>query len=272
MTTTAVVVSWNCVGVLMRCLGSLREAGCPVVLVDNASTDGTVARVREEYPEVVVLAQTWNAGFAAGMNVGIRAALMGEGGLPVPESVLFLNPDAELLPGALSRLQARLEEDAGLGAVAPAIVNADGTPQAYAFGSDPTLRYLLRRGWNRVFRGRALHDWGEKEESSPDWLTGACMLARAEVFTRDALLWGEGYFLYFEDNDWCLQLREHGWRLLRDPAVQCRHEGGASVRANPAARRAYRKGLKRFYEMHYPAWQGWILRLLLPVYASVVGR
>lgn len=264
LATTAVIVSWNCREHLVRCLESLRSASCRVLVVDNASTDGTVETLTRDFPEVRLFAQSENLGFASGTNVGIRAAL--ECGT---DALLLLNPDTVLPAETLPALQARLAADPTLGAVAPAIVNPDGSPQAYAFGSDPSLRYLLRRGANRLLRHRALHDWGDSAESSPDWLTGACILARADVFMRDGLFLDESYFLYFEDNDWCLRLRRKGWRLLRAPSVRCIHAGGASLKANPAAATAYRASLRRFYRLHYPAWHGLLLRLLLPIYARM---
>lgn len=267
MDTRAVIVSWNCREPLRRCLASLRGASCAAVVVDNASSDGTADMVVKEFPEATLLPQAANLGFAAGTNVGIRRALAGGA-----KRVLLLNPDTVLPAETLPALEARLDSDPALGAVAPAIVCPDGSAQPYAFGSDPSLGYLLRRGANRLFRRRAMHDWAEACESSPDWLTGACILARAEVFDRDGLYLDESYFLYFEDNDWCLRLRRSGWRLLRVPSVRCVHEGGASLAANPSATGAYRDSLRHFYALHYPAWHGVVLRLLLPVYARLAGR
>ena len=269
MNIVAVIVSWNCREALLRCLESLRRAECPAVVVDNASADGTVQALEREGPKVRLLPQTDNLGFAAGTNLGVRAALAMT---PMPDAILLINPDTELPPETLPALAARLEADPSLGAVAPAIVNPDGSPQAYAFGSDPSLGYLLRRGANRLLRKRALHDWADPAESSPDWLTGACILARAEVFARDEIFLDESFFLYFEDNDWCRRVRERGWRLLRVPSVRCVHAGGVSLRANPAAADAYRASLRRFYRLHYPAWHGALLRLLLPVYARLSGH
>jgi hypothetical protein len=266
MGTVAAIVSWNCREPLRRCLASLREARCAAVVVDNASSDGACGMVAREFPEVALLPQTANLGFAAGTNLAVRRALA-DGA----ERVLLLNPDTVLPVETLPALEARLASDPELGAVAPAIVRPDGSAQPYAFGADPSLPYLLRRGANRLFRRRALHDWADPNESAPDWLTGACVLARAEVFSRDGLYLDESYFLYFEDNDWCLRLRRRGWRLLRVPTVRCVHEGGASLGANPAAAGAYRDSLRRFYALHYPAWHGAVLRLLLPVYARLAG-
>ena len=267
MDLRVVIVSWNCRDDLLRCLASLGPLARRAVVVDNASTDGTPAAVADAFPDTDLLDLPSNAGFAAGTNAGVRRALAAN-----PDALLLLNPDTEFPPDQADLLAARLGADPALGAVAPALVLPDGTPQPYAFGSDPTLGYLLRRGARRLLRNRPLHDWADPAESSPDWLTGACVLARADVFRRDALFLDESFFLYFEDNDWCLRLRQRGWRLLRVPSARCVHVGGVSRRANPAAARAYRDSLRRFYRLHYPRWHGLLLRLLLPLYARVASR
>ena len=262
----SVIVSWNCREPLARCLASLRAAHCPAVVVDNASTDGSPDMVRRDFPEVELLARPDNAGFAAGVNAGVRHVLESMTG---GDSILLLNPDTEIPAETLAALERALAEEPSLGVVGPAIVNPDGSPQAYAFGCDPTIGYLLRRGARRLLRNRPLHDWAGAEETAPDWLTGACLLARTEVFRRDGLFFDEGFFLYFEDNDWCLRLRERGWGIRRLPEVRCLHIGGASVSTNPAAAAAYRRSLRRFYRLHYPAWARLLLELLLPLYAGL---
>lgn len=268
MTSVAVIVSWNNRETLLRCLQSLHRAACPAIVVDNGSTDGSLEEIAHAFPSVTLLPQPQNLGFAQGTNVGIREALSRF----QPTFILLLNPDAELLPGALPTLEARLRADPTLGAIAPAILNPDGSPQPFAFGSDPSLSYLLRRATRRLLHQAPLHDWGDPAESSPEWLTGACILARSDVFTRDHLFLDESFFLYFEDNDWCRRLRHHRWHLLRLPSARCIHTGGVSLRANPAATHAYRASLRHFYALHYPRSHGLILRFLLPLYSRLSGN
>lgn len=262
----AVVVSWNVEAPLCDCLASLAaaEPRPRVVVVDNASTDGTCACVRERFPDVLLLANADNRGFAAATNQGVRAAL-DQGA----DRLLLLNPDATLAPGALATLAGALDREPGVGIAAPAIITADGAPQAFAFGGDPSLGYLLRRGVRRLLRRGPLHDWGSRTELEPDWVTGACLLARAEVF-RGGVWFDEGFFLYFEDNDWCLRARRAGWRIRRVPDATACHLGGASLRRNAAAQDAYARSLRRFYAKHYPRWHGWCLKALSSLYARAL--
>jgi len=264
----AVVVSWNVADLLPDCFNSLAAAEPPlagIVVVDNASSDDTCHLLRRDFPAVRLIANDSNAGFGTATNQGVRAALASGA-----DSLLLLNPDASLEPAALATLLDSLNSSPASGIVAPAIVNADGTPQPYAFGGDPTLAYLLRRGSARLLRRGYLHDWGSTDELTPDWVTGACLLARAEIF-KAGIWFDENFFLYFEDNDWCLRTRQAGWQIRRVPAARACHVGGASLTRNPAARRAYRRSLLYFYARHYPAWQRFCLRLLLPLYARAAS-
>jgi len=263
----AVIVSWNVADHLPACLNSLAasEPRPGIVVVDNASEDDTCAMIRRDFPAVRLIANSSNPGFGTATNQGVRAAL--EAGA---DSLLLLNPDATLAPDSLATLLDSLNASPTRGIVAPAIVTADGAPQPFAFGGDPTLAYLLRRGATRLLRRGYLHDWGSETELEPDWVTAACLLARAAVFEAD-IWFDENFFLYFEDNDWCLRARKAGWQIRRTPEARVCHIGGVSLTRNPAASLAYRRSLLYFYGKHYPAWQKLCLRLLLPLYARTTS-
>ena len=133
-TIGVVIVSWNVRDLLRDCLRSLRAAGLPsrVVVVDNASADGSADMVRAEFPEVTLLASPSNQGFTIGNNLGLRALGLGAGAdaPAAPRYVLLLNPDAALLPGALAQLVDYLERHPRVGAVGPRLLYPDGSPQS----------------------------------------------------------------------------------------------------------------------------------------------
>jgi N-acetylglucosaminyl-diphospho-decaprenol L-rhamnosyltransferase len=221
-----VVVSYNSEAHLRGCVEPL--AGLPgvsVVVVDSASGDASLERVADLDVDTVPLAE--NRGFAHGCNAGWR-----RGSAPY---VLFLNPDARIGVDALERLGAVLDENAAVGAVAPRILEADGSLD-YSLRRFPRLRttYAQALFLHRFFP-RA--DWSDevvrdpsayKRRWSPDWVSGACLLVR-----RDALeaLGGldEGFFLYCEDIDLCRRLRNAGYDVRFEPEAEAVHEGGAST-------------------------------------------
>ena len=246
----------------MTLAGSLRPC-CPetldteVIVVDNASTDGSADMVAAEFPEARLIRNAENVGFPRGNNVGIAAS--------AGRYVLLLNSDTMVPAGALARLVAFMDAHPQAGACSPRLLQLDGTPQPYAFGCDPTLGYLLRRGFSRLLFRRPLHDWGVAETIEVDWVSGACLLIRREAIDQVGGL-DEAMFMYFEDNDWCRRMRLAGWQVYYVPTVAITHIGGAGLKQNPAARAAYYHSLAHFYAKHY-RWPGrLLLKILLPAY------
>src|SRR5262245_55045471 len=193
------VVSWNTRELLRDCLRSLEPGDHPewdVLVVDNASTDGSAALVRSEFPAVRLVENADNVGYARANNQGLRTS--------AAPYALLLNSDTRARPEAVRALVAYLEAHPEVGAVSPRLLDADGSPQAFAFGADPTPGYLVRRGLARLVAHRPLHDWGTARTQSVDWVSGACLLVRRAAIEQAGLL-DEGFFMYFEDNDWCLR-------------------------------------------------------------------
>lgn len=245
-----VVVSYESRDCVPRALSSvLDHAALPVslTLVDNASSDGTVAAVRGELPRVRVIENAENVGFAAACNRGWRA-----GSAPF---ALFLNPDATLQPAALPALLRALEAHPGTGLAGPLTRNADGSVQV-STGPDLTLaserrqrRLVLgvaRREPQALARAAALH----AREREADWVSGACILARRACLEQTCGF-DEGYFLYEEDADLCRRAREAGWRVLFTPAAEVVHQLGRSMaRAPRRASLEYQRSHLRYYDRH----------------------
>ncbi len=154
--------------------------------------------------------------------------------------VLLLNSDTVALPTRSDMLVAFMDAHPEAGVVGPRLLRPDGTAQPYAFGGDPTLGYLLRRGFNRLLRGRYLHDWDTNTIQEVDWVSGACLMVRRAAIEQAGPL-DEAMFMYFEDNEWCLRIRRAGWKVYYDPQAAIMHIGGQSLAKNPVARRAYRE-------------------------------
>jgi N-acetylglucosaminyl-diphospho-decaprenol L-rhamnosyltransferase len=247
---SAIVVSYNTRDDLLRCLDALgAQPGVPLetIVVDNASTDGTVDAVRARFPDVHLMVNAANLGFSRANNLGLREAR--------GEFVLVLNSDCEVRPGAVAALCAILEARPGVAIVGPRTVGTDGEPQV-SFG--PSLTPLAEWRQGRLVRGvkagkvdalrraRALAD----HEQEPDWVSASCFLARRAVLQAIGGF-DESFFLYEEDVDLCVRARAAGGRILYTPEAEVVHHLGRSMeRAPERARLEYHRSHLRFYAKH----------------------
>jgi N-acetylglucosaminyl-diphospho-decaprenol L-rhamnosyltransferase len=239
-----VIVSFNARADLVNCLLSLKKhppsRPHEIIVVDNASSDGSVAAAWK-IPGVRVMEMGRNAGFAAANNAGIRES---RGDL-----LLLLNSDTLVPPGALDRLLERLAETPSAAVAGPRLIDAEGRPEL-SFGR-------MISPLNELRQKRRTADWIDREtrrEQFVDWVSGACLLVYRAEAERAGLL-DERYFLYTEDVDFCHAVRSLGRKVLFTPVATITHLRGRSRSARPAAsQRAYRESHVAFYEKHYPLW------------------
>jgi GT2 family glycosyltransferase len=223
------IVSWNTAPLLDRCLTALPAAldgvDGTVVVVDNASSDGS-AGVAAGHPDVNVVQNTENAGYARGMN---QALAGGDA-----EVLVALNPDTEPAPGSLATLAHRLMADPGVGLVVPRLANPNGTLQhsVYRFPSPRQAATVLLTP-RRVLRGPVGARWWADGHASHDratdidWAIGAVHVIRASALDGEAP-YDERWFMYVEDVDLCWRLAQRGWRRRLEPDVCVVHVGNAS--------------------------------------------
>lgn len=254
-----VIVSYNSRADLDACLGSLTSAppaaDHEIVVVDNASTDGTTTYLRERWPGVRLIEAGGNVGFARANNIGIRQSF--------GELVLLLNPDTVVPRGTLDRLVEILDDDASAAAVGPRIVDRHGYAEL-SFGRMISPLAELRQKVLVAGNDRRLPPFstivqGSTRRSGPvDWVSGACLLARRSDLDAVGLL-DERFFLYTEDVDLCASLRSRGRRVLFAADVEIVHlRGRSGVSAPGATQAAYRRSQLAFYEKHHPAWVPWL--------------
>lgn len=248
---SVIVVNFNALSSLERCLRSvepLRAAGHQVLLVDNASEDGSVAWVEEAFPSVEVVALDRNVGFGAANNVGAARAH--------GEFLLLLNPDAWLENGCAERLHEALERQPLAALAAPRVFYPDGRRQ---FNWSPTTSVVgesVQKLRNRFEGSSWAHDgcarlW--KAIGDPGWYSGCCLMVRAEAW-RQVGGFDEDYFLYFEDADLCSRLLLAGWRLEQVAAARAGHDKGGA-RGGGASEVAYRRAQLTFYRKWRSPWQ-----------------
>jgi hypothetical protein len=251
-----VVVTYDALPWIENCLESVR--GVQTVVVDNGSSDGTVAFVREHFPEMRVI-EAENRGLAAGWNVGLREA--------ESRYALLLNADAWLVADALERLVEAADARPRAAVVGPRLSNPDGTLQRSVRGF-PTLwrlateYFFLRRvaprssALNAFYAGGFDHD----EVREVEVVMGSCMLVRREALEEVGLA-DEDFFLFSEETDWCFRFRAAGWQVVFFPGAECVHVRGASHGG-----RLYRENLRghlRFISKHHGARQADRARRLL---------
>lgn len=233
MSPVAVVIaSWNTRDLLDACLASVLAsegaAYLDVVVVDNASSDGSAELVAERHPSVRLIANADNRGFAAATNQGIAAT--------ATPLVLLLNSDTEVAPDAIGALESALAVDSGLGAVGARLVDPDGVVQPSCSRAPTAWRetvHVLRL--EGVARGLDYPPatWLSDSPVDVDVVQGACLMVRREVIDVVGGL-DEGYFMYSEETEWCERIRTAGWRLAWVPSATVVHHGGGSTRLVPS--------------------------------------
>lgn len=263
-----IVVTHNSVGHIHACLASLAEnppaVDHEIVVVDNASSDGTAAAVRQRWPAVRMIDAGVNVGFARASNIGIRQS---SGAF-----VLLLNPDTEIRAGAIDALVEALAVRPDGAVVGPRLVDRNGRAEL-SFGSMIGPFAELRQkalvvGSERGVPGiRSYVEHLTRSAREVDWVSGACLLVRRSEAEAVGLL-DERYFMYAEDVDFCAAIRARGRKVLFTPGAEVVHVRGQSARsARRATEAAYRRSQLAFYEKHHPGWVP-----LLRAYLKFRGR
>jgi GT2 family glycosyltransferase len=251
---SVVIVNWNAGGALRCCLHAVfgSDAGDPqqVILVDNASTDGSLASLGHVHPTLEIIRNAKNVGYARAVNQGLRASR--------GQYALILNPDVILEPSAVSRLMQFMAAHPGVAVAGPRLLDPDGAVQGSArrdpsawtglFGRSAPLTYLFPN--NRLSQRELPALAATSDEPVPvDWVSGACLLARRAAWEQVGPL-DERFFLFWEDADWSLRFRQAGWGVYYVPAAggthlvglsRARRRLGSTVDFHVSAYRYYRK-------------------------------
>jgi GT2 family glycosyltransferase len=225
-----ILVNHNAAQLTLNCLASIvKRTALPyeIILVDNASSDNISAEVKKLFPQVVVIANGTNKGFAYANNQAIRLA--------AGDYVVLLNNDTVLKNNALDKLADFLDKDWESGAGTGKIFEADGstiqrncrafpTPLGTMFGRASFLTRLLPNNpWSRK---NLLSDWDYGSAREIDWASGALLMVRREVIERVGLLDDKNFFIYWEDTDWCKRIHAAGWRIKFIPEAEIIHLTG----------------------------------------------
>ncbi|MBI1877531.1 MAG: glycosyltransferase family 2 protein [Chloroflexi bacterium] len=269
MGLSIIIVNWNVKDLLYNCLESLLVAcdstpnlTTEIIVVDSASTDGSPEMVRDYFPQVQLIASEQNLGYAKGNNVGVAAA---QG-----RYLFLLNPDTEVQPGALARLLDYMGAHPTVGALGPQLLWPDGSIQS-SRRRFPTLgslfweSTLLEHWFPHNHHIRAYHLAGQPADQPQkvEWVVGAAILIRREAWLQVGPI-DQGFFMYFEEADWCRRSAEAGWETHYLPTAQVTHYEGKSSEQVVTARTLRFQRSKLHYTRKYFG-RGWasLLRFFL---------
>ena len=272
-----VIVNWNVRDLLRLCLRSILEAASPdertpslwhleavdlwfeVLVIDSASSDGSVQMVRSEFPSVRLFPSEVNLGYTGGNNLGMRESR--------GRHVLLLNPDTEVREGALATMVAYMDKHPRTGILGPQMLWPDGSVQS-SRRRFPTLRTALVEStflqkWfpkNQALRRYYVLDRSDDAVCEVDWVTGACLLVRREVIEQVGLL-DDAYFMYSEELDWQKRAVAAGWKVVYLPTAQIVHYEGRSSEQVVALRHIrFGRSKVRYYTKHHSPLAGQVVR------------
>jgi GT2 family glycosyltransferase len=268
VTITIIILSYNTRALLERCLSSVFAAQTAkdrweVIVVDNASTDDSVAVIKNKYPTVSVVENRKNLGFAAGNNVGINKA---KGSV-----ILLLNSDTEVTVGAIQETARYLVHQPEAGVATCMLIRPDGSMDPACHRGFPTpgasLAYFL--GLEKIFpkstRFGGYH-MGYKDLSQPhqiDSPSGAFFMIKKSVIKKVGLL-DERFFMYGEDLDWSYRIKHAGWKIIFYPYTSVLHKKWQSGKAHPdeeqrrVTQQHFYNAMQLFYKKHYQKRYGWL--------------
>ena len=261
-----VIVNYNTRDLLRDCLGSIYESrgdfSSQVCVVDNASGDGSVEMVKQEYPAVQVIARAENKGYAYANNLGLRALGFGDtqGAAPSssPSYALLLNPDTILTPKALASMLDYMNTHPQAGVAGPRLILPTGELDKACRRSfpSPEVSFYRLSGLSKLFAGHRrfgaynLTYLDENKEAEVDAVVGAFMMVRSQAIREVGLL-DDTFFMYGEDLDWCYRIKQAGWQVWYHPGCTVLHYKKASSRHSRKALYEFYRAMVLFYKKHY---------------------
>jgi hypothetical protein len=253
---SVIIVNWNTKNYLDKCLHSLEtNAGdritLEIIVIDNNSSDESVTMVKERHPDIRLIENKNNVGFAKANNIGIEKAS--------GDYILLLNPDTLVKQNSIKKLLQFLQNNQTYGAVGPKILNSDGTIQYECARNFPTVlseffvtSTIYKRFPANKFAGRYLITyWNHEDSRDVACISGACMLIRKRCFDSIGLL-DESFFMYAEDTDFCYRLNKKGYSIRYVAESEIIHHWGKSSEQAPVnMSRESKESIFKFFRKHY---------------------
>jgi GT2 family glycosyltransferase len=266
MSLSILLISWNTRKLLSDCLISIYNhppnSHFEIWVVDNASTDGTQEMLRHDFPQVNLIENNNNPGFAVANNQALS--------MIDSDYVILLNPDTVVKPGALNTLINYLNKNPLVGAAGPRLLNSDSSLQVSCYVTPTLFRETLRLSHlDRLWPGASyrVHRWDLSLPREVDVIQGACMILRKEALDQVGLF-DERFFMYTEEVDLCYRLQQAGWQVHWLPQAEVVHLGGQSTsQAAPEMFIHLYQSKHQFIQKHY----GWLAALSYKVILLIIS-
>jgi len=260
-----VIVNYNTKVLLVECLDSIFKnpfhGNFEVIIVDNASKDGSLELVQKKYPQVKTIKNEENLGFAKANNVGIK--------ISQGKYILLLNSDTEIISNSLNKMFNYMEDNPSAGIVGPKLIGVNGKIIQMSWGWSPTiLKEVLQKTFmpEHIAKYKFLQlvvKFLERKQREVELVSGACMFIRREVLDTVGLL-DENLFLYFEEPDFCMRVRRCGWKVIFLPSAEIMHKLGQTMaREGKGTLVIYRRSQLYFYKKNNSRLQQKLLSLFL---------
>lgn len=255
-----IILSWNTKNLTKECLKSIGNLkSSEIIVVDNGSNDGSPEMIKKEFPRVILIKNKKNLGFGAANNQGMKKAK--------GDYFLILNSDTVVKNKAPLKMAQFLERHPQTGAVGCKLLNPDGTDQP-SFGPFPNLLVSFVMLFAEHWLGGHLVRRSSHEIEETDWVMGAALMIKKEVFAKAGPM-DESIFMYLDEVEWCYRIKKAGFKVMFYPEAKIVHLGrGSSKTGKKDPIINIYRGLRHFYQKHYPDWQFLILRLMLKLKAA----
>ena len=272
MDVSVIIVNWNTKGLLRDCLSSVYEhAGevdYEIIVIDNASTDGSAGMVKNDFRQVILIENSENRGFAAANNQGMAVAK--------GRYVLLLNSDTVVLDNSIANTVCFADENPQAAVTGCRVLNPDRTLQRTCFMFPSILNMLLSSTYlykifpkNRFFGREQMTWWDRSDVRQVDVVTGCFMLVRREAIEQVGVM-DEQFFMYGEETDWCYRFWKKGWTVMFAPVGQIIHLGGQSASQKPVAMIVQLMlSIHKFIKKHF-GWPAYLIaRFLVALFFAV---
>jgi len=272
MDVSIIIVSWNTRYILCDCVASIyaqtRDIKFEVIVIDNASTDGSAEMVTKEFPQALLIENSKNRGFAAANNQGIAIAR--------GRYVLLLNSDTVVIDQAIDKTVSFADRNPRVAVVGCRVLNPDKTLQRTCFMFPSLLNmflsstYLYKLFPNSRFFGReSMTWWNRNDVREVDVVTGCYMLVRQKAIEQVGLM-DERFFMYGEETDWCYRFKKAGWKVMFAPCAEIIHLGGQSSKKIATEMALQLRGsILQFINKHRPLWEYVLACLFVWLFCAV---